>query len=178
LKSLWRANDNQVELLNFLRKPLHTEDKEHRKKTFKRLPPQLVKELFTEVFLMGEYMNNYYELSPQVFDTVDELFLAMHSESKNLELNDKNTIRLLNYPLMGMQFYENILLANKLNKVTAAVLNKAKKRYVELHLRFKDYTNIQKRLKLWGGMLERLIELLPKNRDTMLPTLHEFLVEI
>jgi len=27
LKSLWRVNDNQVELLNFLRKPLHVEDK-------------------------------------------------------------------------------------------------------------------------------------------------------
>lgn len=79
---------------------------------------------------MGEFMNNYFEISPQVFDTVDELFLAMHTELKNLELNDKNTIRLLNHPLMGIQFYENLLLANKFGKATSIVLNKAKKRYV------------------------------------------------
>lgn len=109
-------------------------------------------------------MNNFHELSPQVFDTVDELFLAMHSETKNLELNDKSTIRLLNYPLVGVEFYENLLLANKFSKATAVVINKSKKRYVELHLRFKDFTNHQKRLKLWNQLLERLLEMLPKNR--------------
>jgi len=102
----------------------------------------------------------------------------MHSEAKNLELNDKNTIRLLNHPLTSVQFYENVLLANKYNKATSVVLNKAKKRYVELHLRLKDYSNIQKKLKLWNGMLERLMDLLPRNNETILPTLHEFLREV
>lgn len=43
LKSLWSISDNQTELLNFLRKPLHVEDKEHLKKTRKRLPHQLIR---------------------------------------------------------------------------------------------------------------------------------------
>lgn len=47
-------------------------------------------------------MNNFYELSSQVYDTVDELFLAFHNESRNLEMNDKLTIRLLNFPLFGI----------------------------------------------------------------------------
>jgi hypothetical protein len=43
-------------------------------------------------------------------------------------------------------------------------------------MRLKDYTNVQKKLKLWRSMLDRLLELLPKNRETILPTFHEFLV--
>lgn len=156
-KNLWRVNDNQIELLNFLKKHRSNEDKDWKRKLNKRLPVELIKELFTEIFLMGEYMNNYYELSPQVYDTVDELFLAMNSELKNIEMNDKNTIRLINLPLPGIQFYEGILLVNKFSKVTTTVLNKAKKRYVEIHLRPKDYSNIPKKVKLWGNFLDRLL---------------------
>jgi hypothetical protein len=45
-------------------------------------------------------------------------------------------------------------------------------------MRLKDYNNIQKKLKLWATILERLLEMLPKNRETILPTIHEFLIEI
>lgn len=104
----------------------------------------------------------------QVYDTIDELFLALHHDNKNLEMNDKNTIRLINFPLFGIEFYERVLLANKLTKTTQNLINKCRKRFVELHIRNKhnnsDENSIQKKIKMWKTFLLRLFELLPKNK--------------
>lgn len=53
IKNLWKVTDSQTDLLNFLKKPKHNEDKEYRKKLYKRLPTDLIKSLFDEIFLLG-----------------------------------------------------------------------------------------------------------------------------
>ena len=94
---------------------------------------------------------------------------------KNIEYNDKNTIRLISGSLFGDRFYENILLANRHSKTTTVVLNKARKRYVELYTRPKDYQNVGRKVKVWNSFLDRVLELMVKNRETMIPVLLDFL---
>lgn len=48
----------------------------------------------------------------------------------DLDLNYKNTIRLLNHPLTEIQFYQNVLLENKLGKAMSIKLNSPKKHSV------------------------------------------------
>ena len=78
-------------------------------------------------------MMNGYNITDELFETVDELFLSLHVALKNIKFKDKTLVRVANLkPLDGVTFYYNIIFCGR---CPSPVIKKAIKRYVGLHTR-------------------------------------------
>jgi hypothetical protein len=112
VKEFWSIRECRVYLLKLLRKfrLKGDEDKSQQKIINKQLPLETMKEVITKIFLDAREMEDYVSITPELYQTVDELLIAFNHNTKGFDYNYKHTIRVRSLEnIFGYEFYINVI---------------------------------------------------------------------
>ena len=135
------------------------EDKSQQKIVNKQLPVDTIKEVIDKIFLNPGEMEGWASISPELYQTADELIVACNHNSKVIDYNYKHTIR-TKYPdrIYGLDFYMHLIN----NCKDMEMVTKAIHRLVEFCMRAEDsmMKSVENaKLNNWVYLLERLSKL-------------------